>query len=131
MKQTVATLAIASLLGLGLTGSVSAAKAHHPAAAAKSPEASVGAMPRVGGHPDLSGVWSVMNTANWNIEPHASSAALQMRPGPVVPVPAKEVVALGAIGSIPAGLGAKERARQGEGRPKPADRYFHDVSPLV
>jgi len=59
-------------------------------------------------HPDLNGVWQVMNTANWNIEPHAASAALQMRPGPVVPVPAKEVVALGAVGSVPAGLGVVE-----------------------
>jgi hypothetical protein len=61
-----------------------------------------------GKHPDLNGVWQVMNTANWNIEPHAASAALQMRPGPVVPVPAKEVVALGAVGSVPAGLGVVE-----------------------
>ena len=25
-----------------------------------------------------------MNTANWNIEPHAARAALQLRPGPFV-----------------------------------------------
>ncbi len=31
-----------------------------------------------------------------------------MRPGPVVPVPAKEVLAFGAIGSVPAGLGVVE-----------------------
>ena len=49
-----------------------------------------------------------MNTAGYNIEPHASSAALQMRPGPVVPVPAKDVLALGAVGSVPAGLGVVE-----------------------
>src|SRR5258708_11065023 len=61
-----------------------------------------------GKHPDLNGVWQAMNTANYNIEPHASSAALQMRPGPVVPVPAKDVLALGAVGSVPAGLGVVE-----------------------
>jgi hypothetical protein len=61
-----------------------------------------------GVHPDLNGVWQVMNTANYNLEPHASSAALQMRPGPVVPVPAKEVLALGAVGAVPAGLGVVE-----------------------
>ena len=104
VKQTIAIAAIAGLLGLGLAGSVSAAHPRHHAAA-KSSDATVSAMPREGGHPDLSGVWSVMNTANWNIEPHAASAALQMRPGPVVPVPAKEVVALGAVGAVPAGLG--------------------------
>ena len=64
-----------------------------------------GAIERVGGHPNFSGVWSVMNTANWNIEPHLASAALELRPGPVVPVPAKAVVALGAVGSVPAGMG--------------------------
>jgi hypothetical protein len=33
------------------------------------------AMPRTpDGHADLSGVWQVMNTANWNILPHAASA---------------------------------------------------------
>ena len=61
-----------------------------------------------GKHPDLNGVWQVMNTANYNIEAHASSAAMQMRPGPVVPVPAKDVVALGAVGSVPAGLSVVE-----------------------
>ena len=30
-------------------------------------------------HPDLNGVWQVMNSANWDIEPHAARAALQIR----------------------------------------------------
>jgi hypothetical protein len=60
------------------------------------------------GKPDLSGVWQVLNTANNNLEPHAARAAMVMREGPVVPVPAKEVVALGAIGAVPAGLGVVE-----------------------
>jgi hypothetical protein len=91
-------------------GQAAAAKPHnaHHAAAAAAKETVVSPMPRVAGHPDFSGVWSVMNTANWNIEPHLSSAALQLRPGPVVPLPAKEVLALGAIGSVPAGLGVVE-----------------------
>ena len=55
--------------------------------------------------PDMNGVWQVLNTANWDIEPHAARAALAFRPGPVVPVPAKEVVALGAVGAVPAGPG--------------------------
>jgi len=61
-----------------------------------------------GGHPDMNGVWEVMNTANWDIEPHAARGALAFRPGPFGPVPAKEVVALGAVGSVPAGLGIVE-----------------------
>jgi hypothetical protein len=58
-----------------------------------------------GKHPDLNGVWQVLNTANYNVEPHAASAALELRAGPVVPVPAKAVLALGAVGAVPAGPG--------------------------
>ena len=57
------------------------------------------------GKPDLSGVWQVLNTAHYNLEAHTAQAAMAMREGPVVPVPAKEVVALGAVGAVPAGLG--------------------------
>jgi hypothetical protein len=49
-----------------------------------------------------------MNTANFNVEPHPASAALALRKGPFGPVPAKEVLALGAVGSVPAGLGVVE-----------------------
>jgi hypothetical protein len=59
-------------------------------------------------HPDLNGLWQVLNTANWDIEPHAARAALAFRPGPFGPVPAKDVVALGAVGSVPPGLGVVE-----------------------
>ena len=60
------------------------------------------------GKPDLNGVWQVLNTANYNLEAHDSQAAMQMREGPVVPVPAKEVMALGTVGAVPAGLGVVE-----------------------
>jgi hypothetical protein len=33
---------------------------------------------------------------------------MAMRPGPVVPVPAKEVLALGAVGAVPSGVGVVE-----------------------
>jgi len=62
--------------------------------------------------PDFNGVWRVMNTANYNIEAHPAQAALQLRPGPYVPVPAASVVALGAIGAVPAGVGIV----QGDGK---------------
>ena len=57
------------------------------------------------GKPDLNGLWQALNTANWDIEAHTARPALAMRPGPVVAVPAKEVVALGAIGAVPSGVG--------------------------
>jgi hypothetical protein len=42
------------------------------------------------GHPDLSGIWQVLNTANWDLEGHAAA------PGLMIP--------LGAIGAVPPGL---------------------------
>ncbi len=57
------------------------------------------------GRPDLSGIWQAMTSANYDIEPHGAKAAMAMRPGPVVPVPAAEVVALGAVGAVPSGSG--------------------------
>jgi hypothetical protein len=60
------------------------------------------------GQPDLNGVWQVFNSANFDLEPHAARAAMALRAGPQGPVPAKEVVALGAVGAVPAGLGVVE-----------------------
>jgi hypothetical protein len=61
-----------------------------------------------GGRPDLNGVWQVLNTANYDIEPHSARPAMSLRAGPAGPVPAKAVVALGAVGSVPAGVGVVE-----------------------
>lgn len=58
------------------------------------------ALPRTAaGKPDLSRICQAMTTANCDVEPHDARPAMAMRPGPVVPVPAKEVVALGADSS--------------------------------
>ncbi|MGB1667334.1 MAG: hypothetical protein ACPHDP_06615 [Pseudohongiellaceae bacterium] len=46
------------------------------------------------GRPDFNGIWQAINTANWDVEPHAAGF------GPLV--------AAGAIGAIPAGLGIVE-----------------------
>ena len=60
------------------------------------------------GKPDLNGVWQVLNTANYDIQAHTARAAMAMGPGPFGPIPTKEVAALGAVGSVPAGLGVVE-----------------------
>ena len=99
MLRIVAALAVVSLMA---TGPVLAQTKAKPAAAYKAPRGPDGK------HPDLNGVWQAMNSAGWDIEPHAARAALQLRPGPFVPVPAKAVVALGAVGAVPAGLGIVE-----------------------
>lgn len=57
------------------------------------------------GRPDLNGIWQALNSANYDLEPHAARAALAMVPGQFVPVPAPPVVAMGATGSVPAGMG--------------------------
>jgi hypothetical protein len=46
------------------------------------------------GKPDLNGIWQSLNTANWDVEGHAARAS--------------QVVALGAAGAVPAGLGVVE-----------------------
>ena len=60
------------------------------------------------GHPDLNGIWQAVNTANYDIEPHVAKHAMALRPGPYGPLPAKEVLALGAVGAVPAGMGIVE-----------------------
>ena len=60
------------------------------------------------GKPNLNGVWQVLNTANYDLEAHAARPAMALREGPLGPVPAKEVLALGAVGAVPAGLGVVE-----------------------
>ena len=46
------------------------------------------------GKPNLNGIWQAVNTANWDLQGHAARAGL--------------VVALGAVGAEPAGLGVVE-----------------------
>ena len=46
------------------------------------------------GKPNLNGIWQVLNTANWDIQEHAARAG--------------QVVTLGAVGAVPAGLGVVE-----------------------
>jgi hypothetical protein len=64
-----------------------------------------------GVHPDLNGIWQALNEANYDLERHIARSALQTRPGPELPVPAKEVLALGAIGAVPPGLGVVKEGR--------------------
>ena len=57
------------------------------------------------GKPDMNGIWQALGNAHWDIEPHLARPALALQPGPVVPVPAKEVLAFGAVGAVPSGQG--------------------------
>ena len=69
--------------------------------------------PRLPGteHPNLSGIWQALNTANENLEGQVAQAARVLHPGAgpgYSPVPAAPVLALGAIGGIPGGLSVVE-----------------------
>jgi hypothetical protein len=65
--------------------------------------------PRVdGGKPDLNGIWQALSEANYDLEAHNARPALALRPGPYGPVPAKPVLALGAVGAVPPSLGVVE-----------------------
>lgn len=55
--------------------------------------------------PDFNGIWQAISSAHWDIERHAARAALQLREGPVVPVPHQKVLALGSVGAVPGGMG--------------------------
>jgi len=57
------------------------------------------------GHPDLNGIWQALNEANYDIEAHMARPAMALRAGPYGPVPAAPVLALGAVGSVPPGMG--------------------------
>jgi hypothetical protein len=61
-----------------------------------------------GGKPDLNGIWQSLNEANFDLQPHNARPALAVRPGPYGPVPAAAVLALGAVGSVPPGMGVVE-----------------------
>ena len=60
------------------------------------------------GHPDLNGIWQVMNEANYDIQMHAARPALALRDGPYGPVPDAPVLAFGAVGAVPPGIGVVE-----------------------
>ena len=57
------------------------------------------------GLPDMNGIWQVLNEANYDLEPHMARHSMQMRPGPVNPVPAVATLRLGAVGAVPGSLG--------------------------
>ena len=57
------------------------------------------------GKADFNGIWQALNEANYDLEAHMARPALALRPGPYGPVPAAQVLALGAVGSVPPGIG--------------------------
>lgn len=69
----------------------------------------------IGGHPNFSGVWQAMNTANWNLEAHSAEALDEFwELGSLAAIPAGRSVVVG--GTIPyndEGLAQREENRAG------------------
>ena len=88
----------AAAVALFAAGGAQASQPAHHVAKASPAARHVGkvSLARLGGKPNLNGIWQVMNTANWDLEPHDAQQA------PVAPEQ------LGAIGAIPGGLGVVE-----------------------
>ncbi|MCE2514923.1 MAG: hypothetical protein J4F37_07930 [Acidobacteria bacterium] len=57
------------------------------------------------GNPDLNGIWQALSSAHYDIEPHTARHAMALREGPQGPLPAAEVVHLGAVGAVPGSMG--------------------------
>ncbi len=57
------------------------------------------------GKPDMSGIWQTNNEANWDIEPHIARHSVEMREGPVNPVPSITTLRMGAVASVPGSMG--------------------------
>ena len=63
----------------------------------------------VDGKPDFSGIWQALNEAHWDLEAHAARSGMVTQEGAhgfeFARVPAAPVVALGAVGGVPASVG--------------------------
>ena len=100
--KAVGVMALGTVLGAGYSADL-AAQTEPPADV---PRAEIPRTPT--GRPDMNGIWQALGNHHWDIEAHQPRAALQFRPGPIIPVPAEGVVALGALGAVPPGWGAVE-----------------------
>ena len=103
MRKTVSAIIIAIVAAAGgaLVATWATPLAGQGPAAYRAPRTS-------DGKPDLNGIWQALNEANYDLEMHMARPAMAIRPGPYGPLPAAPVLALGAVGSVPPGMGVVE-----------------------
>ena len=100
LKTVIVTL-VAAACGALITAAAIPLAGQGPTAAYRAPRTP-------DGKPDLNGMWQALNEANYDIEMHMARPALALRAGPYGPVPAAPVLALGAVGAVPPGMGVVE-----------------------
>jgi len=94
------------IVGCSPAGQDSAQAPQQASPAVAAAEPSGDDIPRTpSGRPDFNGIWQALMNANDNLEPAPPKAAYQLVPGDFVPVPAPDVVAMGAVGAVPASFG--------------------------
>jgi len=108
-RMTFTALAAGALLAIGAQAQTPAAPPK-PAAAKPAAAARNASIPRgPDGHPNLNGVWQVMNTANWDLSPHNAQQSLVLDAGAQLAEPAGiGVVEGGDIPYLPAALAKKK-----------------------
>jgi hypothetical protein len=97
-----------------------------PALLAASAVAASAQIPRAyDGHPNLSGVWQTLSTANWNLEDHAPEGSPFWQMGTLSAVPpTKGVVEGGAIPYKPEALKQREENRANRWRQDPEAKCY-------
>ena len=100
LKTVIVTL-VAAACGALITAAAIPLAGQGPTAAYRAPRTP-------DGKPDLNGMWQTLNEANYDIEMHMARPAMALRAGPYGPVPAAPVLALGAVGAVPPGMGVVE-----------------------
>lgn len=77
------------------------------------------------GRPDLSGIWQVLNEANWNLEPHVATQGATEMLGAIGAVsPGIGVVAGGKIPYLPAALAQRDTHRENRRTEDPEAKCF-------
>ena len=104
----------AAFVLMGASGALAAHKSHHSGKASAHHGGSAN-VARLGGKPNLNGIWQVMNSANWDLEPHDAQEAL-VSPDQLGAIgsapPGRGVVQGGTIPYLPAGLDQREMNRK-------------------